>query len=516
MVNNKQIHEFAIKWFEKYRNSKTTELEVIENFADECFACGFKMDCGKSFEDAFPNTKAFEDYTQFNKLIDQVDNIQLLGSTIFSKWRYITHWSYCDDLLSPENRPWFIIALSRLAVLSSEDGCSPFVFYGQAKKIRIISNNTRYGPSPMPEDEVQQHLTITDDGHVQFSGYNFGSGSEAYEQGRKKTLYLDKEKMDLIFTAFSRFFSGEFYDVFATDIGFWEMTITNTEGRDFLFRGSLCADYEIDGIDLSEMLRDALDIENLFAFDGNNKPDKVERISIDYHRVTKIKPKALSSETLDTVTWDYTEQLVVDRGAESIEHIQRVGSSCIVTHKYQVEEGVSSFLDSLDAESLFENIEGNPPDVVENPNETKDYVITVDFKKKPQLVLKGTYDKNGLPEDWPEFAEEIWSFMRFYGFGEILDPSIYRKAKRRTGDYIFCSVEFDEGSKSYYYLTDDDALKVGDFVIVPVGHDGHTAVVEVVDIEYYSEEHAPFPINKMKRIIRKCSNEDFEYVKNDD
>lgn len=85
------------------------------------------------------------------------------------------------------------------------------------------------------------------------------------------------------------------------------------------------------------MLRDALDIENLFVFDGDNKPDRVERISIDYHRVTKIKPKAPPNKNVDTVTWNYSEQLVIDREAETIEHIQRIRTGCVVTRKYQVE-----------------------------------------------------------------------------------------------------------------------------------------------------------------------------------
>ncbi|MDQ0155453.1 hypothetical protein [Robertmurraya andreesenii] len=503
MANNRQINEFAIKWLEKYRNAKATETEVAEGFADECFALGFEMDCGKSFEDAFPNTKAFSDYTQLKRIINQVEDITLLGSTIFSKWRYITHWSYGEDLLSPENRPWFIIAFSRLMVLSSKDGYSPFGFYGQAKKIRIISNNIGYGPCPMPEDEVEQHLTITDDGRVWFSGYNFGSGSGKYERGRTKTFRLDREKANLIFSSFTRFFSGEFDDIFATDIGSWEMTITNMEGREFTFRGSLCADYEIDGADLSDMLRDTLNIKNLFVFDGGNKPDRVERISIDYHRVTKIKPMALPNKNVDTITWEYSEQLVIDRETETIEHILQIGSGCVVTRKYQVEEGVSSFLDDLDADTLFESIEGNPPDVIKNSNETKDYTIKIDFKRKPQSVIKGTYDRNGLPKDWPEFANDIYNFMRFYGWGEILDPSVYRKFKRRAGEYMFCSVEFNEGGKRYYYISEDDTIEVGDFVIVPVGMDAHTATVEVVDIEYFSEENAPFPIEKAKYIIRK-------------
>lgn len=36
------------------------------------------------------------------------------------------------------------------------------------------------------------------------------------------------------------------------------------------------------------------------------------------------------------------------------------------------------------------------------------------------------------------------------------------------------------------------------------------AVVEVVNIEYFGEEKIPLPIEKTKKIIRKCKDEDFE------
>jgi len=86
---------------------------------------------------------------------------------------------------------------------------------------------------------------------------------------------------------------------------------------------------------------------------------------------------------------------------------------------------------------------------------------------------------------------------------------VYLKAKRKSGDYIFCSVEFDEGGKSYYYLTEDNSLSIGDLVLVPVGKDGHTAIVEIVNVEYFSENKVSFPLYRLKQIIRKCKDEDF-------
>lgn len=87
---------------------------------------------------------------------------------------------------------------------------------------------------------------------------------------------------------------------------------------------------------------------------------------------------------------------------------------------------------------------------------------------------------------------------------------MYGKVKRRTTDYIYCSVVFEEGQKSYYYLTEDDSIKIGDFVLVPAGKDNHEAVVQVVDIEYFSAEDVPLPVEKTKHIIRKCTDEDFD------
>ena len=47
-------------------------------------------------------------------------------------------------------------------------------------------------------------------------------------------------------------------------------------------------------------------------------------------------------------------------------------------------------------------------------------------------------------------------------------------------------------------------------MLVPAGKDNHEAVVEVVNIEYFCEENVPLPIEKTKRIIRKCTDEDFD------
>ncbi len=365
MVTIKEVHKFAVKWLGKYRNPKTTEQEVLDDFADECFALEFKMDCGKAFELAYSNTKVLYDYVALKKIVNQIDDMETLSSAIFLKWRFITYWTE-EDLLQSDNRKWFIIALKRLAVISLEE--------------------------PLE----------------------------------------------------------------------------------------------------------------------NKRLDKVIRISIDYHRVTKMIQENSSDETIDYDTWDYSEKLIIDRESETIKYIQRLGRACIISKEYYIQEGLSSFLDDLDADFLFNTIKGNPVDLIENPNESRNYVLTVDYNEKAQLVFKGRFDRDGLPEDWPEFAEEVYNLVQHYNFGEILNPFFYQKSNRREDEYIFLSVEFQEWGKSYYYLTDDDYIEKGDYVLVPVGKKGKEVIVKVVDIEYYTKRNTPMPFYKVKYIIRKCSDDDFD------
>lgn len=512
MADVNQIHEFAVKWVDKFRNQKINYIELVDHYmADDCAALGFEMDCGHAFERVYG--AAVSNSEELDKVIDDITDISLLGSAIYSRWRYFNHWAYnAAEILEPKNRIWFILALSRLALLSGEN---PFIFEGTLKKMRIISNNICYEPCPEPENEVEQHLTVNTDGRVCFSSYAFVDESGKYTKARTNSFRIDSVAASELLNKVAAYFSQEYIEVFATDIGDWVMELTNTDGKIYKFRGSLCADFEVDGIDLSDFIRDTLELPDLYVFDGNNKPDKINRIVLDYHRVTKIKPKkVLEGSAWEFVTWNYTEQLIIDREKETLEHIQDIGTGCKISRKYEIEGGIESLLDDFGADELFGNIVGSPDDAVENPNETKDYKITIDYKKNPQKVITGSFDKNGLPDDFEKFADTVFDFMRFYGLGEILDPSVYGKVKRRTTDYTYCSVIFEEGQKSYYYLTEDDSIEVDDFVIVPAGKDNHEVVVQVVNIEYFTEDKVPLPIEKTKHIIRKYTNEDLDVSDN--
>ncbi len=513
VTDRKQLHAFALKWLRKFgdENSSPEELAGPELGA-ECAAMGFQTSVGHTFSAVYG--QAGWNCMELENVVDGITDIPLLGSAVYARWKHFTpRPGLRRRITEPENRAWFMLALDRLAVLSDEN---QNIFTGTLQKMRLVTNMLTYGPTPDPDEEVEQHLTINRAGRVWFSAYAFGDGSGALPKTRTFNYSIGKEEaaglLDLISARFCR---GYQQSMITTDVGDWDLELTNTKGQVFRYHGDLsvgAAGQEPDDLDLSQLVRDMTGIPEMAVF-GGTETDEISRIAIDYHRLTIFRPPALLNleGTKDnTVHWDYTEHLIIDRAEKTLEHIQNIASDCKVSRKYEIEGGVESLLDSFDAETFFSHVAGNPDDVVENPDETKDYRITIDYQKGPERVITGTFDRNGLPDDFGEFADRIFDFIHFYGMGEILDPVVYDKAKRRIGEVIYCSVIFGgDEEKTYYYLTDDDSIEIDDYVLVPAGEDNHEAIAQVVAVEYYAKDKVPRPMNQTRHIIRKCTDEDF-------
>lgn len=508
MPANEEVHAFAVKWSDKFRDSKTVPPEIEDPaFADACFSLCFKMDCGKAFMSAYPDTDAFHDYRELNKIVDHISDTQLLGSAIFSRWRYFTHWAGPgDDILAFENRSWFVTALGRLERLTANNKTSSPIFNGCAREVQIISNNLGSGSPPSPEDEMEQHLAIRADGSVFFSAYAYGDGTN-HVRTRMKSFMLDAERAAHILKMIGDHFSDEYDMELATDVSNWKMTMTSTENKPYHFRGSLCSAYDQELDDISNRIRLNLNMPELLVFDGRANSDRIDRIAIDYHRITKIKPDVIpEGSSREFATWDYSEHFLIGRESETLEHVQKIGSRCQVSQKYQVEGGITALLDDINVDDFLTRTKGNPPDAIVNPLDTRDYSITVDYLYGGRKILTGTYDINELSDGFVDFLQTASHFMRFYGMGEMFDSAVYGKPLRKQTDCIFCNVQFDDYGKTYCYLTDDDSLEVGDSVVVPVGKNYRETVAKIESIEYHSAEDAPFPWDKIKKIVRKHEN----------
>lgn len=83
MAEMKQIHDFAVKWCNKFRNQKINYIELVDHYmADDCAALGFEMDCGHAFSEKYGT--ASSDSTELNKVIDNVNDFLAWFSNLFS------------------------------------------------------------------------------------------------------------------------------------------------------------------------------------------------------------------------------------------------------------------------------------------------------------------------------------------------------------------------------------------------------------------------------------------------
>ena len=117
-MDKKEIHEFSLKWIKKFQEKNWNFYEIFESdeFPNECWSLGFEMDCGNKFVETYG-----AEMMKGNNLendIERISDIMILGSGIFSNWRYFNHWSYCRP--TEEDIKWFILAFKRLIELTKE------------------------------------------------------------------------------------------------------------------------------------------------------------------------------------------------------------------------------------------------------------------------------------------------------------------------------------------------------------------------------------------------------------
>lgn len=136
-------------------------------------------------------------------------------------------------------------------------------------KLQLKTNVICYGPEPEMEEEVEQHLTVKADGRIWLSHYRYGSLNGKLPV-RKEVFSVPQETAQKILQAFAESFRNpEKMIDFVTDVGRWELTLTDTEGKVSHFSGSAVGSE--DSSVLSELTRRLLQREDLFVLDGHRE-----------------------------------------------------------------------------------------------------------------------------------------------------------------------------------------------------------------------------------------------------
>ena len=141
-------------------------------------------------------------------------------------------------------------------------------FEGKIKSMRLISEMIGYGPTPAPDQEIEQRLTLNSRGQIWFSNYLYGDGVKQ-KLHRKERSTISPADAAQILQLVSKEFASPQSSGFVTDVGMWRLSLLNEAGQHFKYEGFLVShgDNDLLGIASAE-LRKTLSMPELAAFDG--------------------------------------------------------------------------------------------------------------------------------------------------------------------------------------------------------------------------------------------------------
>ena len=79
-------------------------------------------------------------------------------------------------------------------------------------------------------------------------------------------------------------------------------------------------------------------------------------------------------------------------------------------------------------------------------------------------VLEGSFDKDGLPDNWADFVGRLKDFLQGQSLGMLFDSRVYSKVLRKSNEVAFCGI--DGVVRTRYYRCGDEICE-GDTVVVP-------------------------------------------------
>lgn len=114
----KAIHLFAKKWLKELSGNPQIDNAFEDAFGNECAGLGFQMDSGEEFTRQYPECgPAHNNVTE--QTVENITDIDLLGSAVYSFWRFKTHWDYSYHL-SPDDCSWIKLILEQMMTLTTK------------------------------------------------------------------------------------------------------------------------------------------------------------------------------------------------------------------------------------------------------------------------------------------------------------------------------------------------------------------------------------------------------------
>lgn len=499
-----KLHEFAVVWRDRWESPDFQWSELRpSDITPKTMGLPYCPSHAERLHAEF-SVSALDNCT----FLDSTNDVLGLSALLYERWQDI--WQRPPDSLpSEEEREWFRLVFRRLALLT---GTNQYPFAGSLQTLWLVSCAGCFFSPPAPDKEVKQRLLISSDGSVVLQGFAY---ADVKRPCRHICFSVSENAVQRIFAA-AVHYCNECFDPtnVILDAGGWNMELSSEEGGQYRFSGYLRGTSGSAEYDFSELLRSCLGRSDLFGIDGKPRSySKLDRITLWYEETYSV-PSAYSREGDVPECLEESACLVIDRSSGTVETTFTKSDGSRAVFRYERPDYVSDLLDGVSDPLFFQVNDTAAKDVVVGQNPTRTYELLLEREDGIQTTVSGRYGRFGLPERFPVFMEMAADCLGVFD-NSLFSRNVFQQVPRRKTDLIYCSVEFIEGgSKTYYYRTEDDSLEEGDEVVVPAGKDNHPAIAEIVDVEYFSPDAVPFPIEKTKVILRRCTEEDYHELIN--
>ena len=229
---------------------------------------------------------------------------------------------------------------------------------------------------------------------------------------------------------------------------------------------------------------------------ANAYPEDWERF-LDWLDALIPELQFVNRRRLERVSFNYCDEtLTLDRRTETLTLSKKISH-----HSYELGADTKKFFAAC--QKMIDGAEFDDVDL----NSGSRIEIEVARHDGTNEIFETLFNENFLP-GLTNFLEDLHALASDLTAKIFSPPSLESGVPQQK--YIFCKVQFKGSYKHYTYRTDDETLAVGDVVDVPVGKYNDTNQARIVEIGYFEEYEAPFPIERIKKIIGKHIAADWE------
>lgn len=373
-------------------------------------------------------------------------------------------------------------------------------FKGKLVKIRMRSYGFSNVASQLQNEE--ELLEITPDGIVKLSATRI--------DGREKCkVQIPVDDAAYIFNAFTTVFSEYKKEKIPGYSGFWKVRLLTDEDEVFFYHGSNGQDYMYEGKTLTEILRERTTLEELNGFAMRiDEKSHVSSIDISFRQTVAEDATEKVAEKNHQPMEDTTERLIISNRTHEIVYNRRVGNYKRVSLSFEMPEAVKNLLAWYEEQPLFEPGEVSPKPVAEE-DISRTYQITVLYSDKKSASYSGSFDKEGLPDNWADFISRVAAFFDTESLGEMFNARTFDRVTAREDEVVFCGVEILGVVGVRYYRCDDDVC-LGDIVVVSTPAKKQNLDGQVVEIRRCKVTAIPKELQKAKDVLYTIKDKDAE------